>query len=552
MSSRKQLPAAVPVGYKAGKESDARVVAEGDEGAAGEAVVSRSPRAFTTGSRGGQSWVEQGGYSLRAQAEARRAAARERGGESPLPARAVAAPVEAPLPSPEPVKKGSAVRSPSLPQPKRERVEVALPAPGSVVPGEEVVAGEGAAPKLAVVDDEPVLPSPVLPQSRVDEPVLPGLTRAPRVEVVEPEPEPEGVEPEVVPVAPTLPTRGRLESHLRRPVSTPGQFVQADSDWDAAEDDVALERKERALDDVAARGLRLTGRDVEIIRFLARYRYAAHHQVARYVGTSEKAASIRLHKLAAAKLMAKKEITHGRSVWTPTKNALAIADVDLPAVRVSDISFSTMAHELGLVNLGIELEIGGENVLEEDEWPKYNRIDEDAEYSDDDDDPDRPAGRLPGERVLTTRQIRSGQARWRKDVPREEIMREYEQRMRDWRPGDPSPELLPGNEGMFLMYHDEYGDHPPDMVVMRDRADDGSPGSIAIELELSHKPERELIRILKNFKESVLFDKLYYFCHKKSVAMSLVRVNEREVGIPESKFRVMRYVPTKSKDPFWG
>lgn len=485
-------------------------------------------KAFTTQARGGTSWAAaSGGLSLRKQREAQLAAEREQeqvavprpgGAAVPAPAPSTApAPsaTPAPAPAPAPMKKEGSLPGRAVPVAApgaaggRGKGGAAVPAPSPVSAdsGEEATQGETGglpAPKRAASSGEVVEDSTATP-SRI-------VTPAPK------------------------------KVFIPTPQSTPDSFVGVADDWEEVEEEEVNERRVRAMSAASKRGIRITPRDIVIIRFLARYRYAAHHQVARYIGTSEKATSIRLHKLAEGKIVHKVEITHGRNVWTPTADGIAIADVDMPFIRPQDIALSTMAHELGLVNLGIELELGGDNVLQEDGWPHLNRYDEDS---------DEP---LPGERVLTTREIKQASMRFRKGTNRYEIMAEYKARMDAWDPseGYPSPELLPGNEGMFVMYSDEYGDHLPDMVVMRDREADGSPRSVAIELELSRKPEKDLIRILQNFKESLLFDKLYYFCHKKSVATALMRVNKREVGIPDENFKVLRYFPTKSKDPFWG
>lgn len=516
---------AVPVGRQVPAPAPRRK----GEGVPAPAPTKREPtaKAFTTTARGGTSWAAaSGGLSLRKQREAQLAAEREEAqteGVVPVPRPGgSAAPVPSPSPSPAP--------APAPVSSKRRGV-----LPGRAVPVASPGAGMGRGAAVPVPAPAVSVPSPVSADSGEEAGGLPAPKRAAGSEGVE-------LVGESAPAPSRLVTPAPKKVFIPTPQSTPDSFVGVADDWDEVEEEEVNERRARAMSAASKRGVRITPRDIVIIRFLARYRYAAHHQVARYIGTSEKATSIRLHKLAEGKIVHKVEITHGRNVWTPTADGIAIADVDMPSIRPQDIALSTMAHELGLVNLGIELELGGDNVLQEEGWPHLNRFDEDS---------DEP---LPGERVLTTREIKQASMRFRKGTNRYEIMAEYKARMDAWDPseGYPSPELLPGNEGMFVMYSDEYGDHLPDMVVMRDREADGSPRSIAIELELSRKPERDLIRILQNFKESLLFDKLYYFCHKKSVATALMRVNKREVGIPDENFKVLRYFPTKSKDPFWG
>lgn len=395
-------------------------------------------------------------------------------------------------------------------------------------PSEEVVGVEG----VKVVEGED---SQDIGVQVEDEYVSSPLVEADEVEMVEGE---EEVEVERVEVRP------RREKSAPAPRDT--ALIEVDEDWESEPDDAALAYRDDVMDTVSKRGLRIVPRDLEIIRFLARYRYAQSVQVARLVKTSDKAAGIRLSKLHKAGLIRKEEITRGQVIWTPLKSGLAIADVDFPALHAGKISIVTMGHELGLANIGVELEIGGDNILNEDGWPFYNRYSLMSNDSLEDED------MLLGENVLTTREIRSGQTRWNANKDRETLIGERDDLLALWEPGERSPETNPDNAFMFAMYSANYGDHIPDMVVARDRNADGSPNSIGIELELSPKPVREWVRILSNYAESNMFGKVYYYTTKKSIADTLKRVNRQEVGLTDEQFKVLRYRPRREGLPFWG
>lgn len=322
----------------------------------------------------------------------------------------------------------------------------------------------------------------------------------------------------------------------------PSSFVES-GDWGEQETAVEAELERGRKYWSGGSGFRVTQRDVEILRFLGRYRYAQSSQVARFVQTSPKAAQIRLSKMGKVGLVRREDVTQGQSVWTPTAGGLAVADLDVRVIGEGQISYVTMAHTLGLVNIGIELELGGANLLAEPGWPFLNRVGSDGEP-------------VQGERVLTEREISSGQRRWKKEKDRGQLRSEVSAALRQWEAaGDlsvTSPELLPGNEGMFVLYSTAQatlsgaGEHVPDMVIARPRAADGSPQSIAVELELAPKPSAEWKRILRAFANSEMFGRLVYFTHKASIAEALTKINAEDVGMPPERFAVRKYVPVST------
>lgn len=296
-------------------------------------------------------------------------------------------------------------------------------------------------------------------------------------------------------------------------------------------------------------GFHLTERDILIIRFLARYRYAYNFQIARLCDTSPKAINIRLRKLAERGFIKKKTVTGAQHIWLSTKAGNLVADVDLPAIKDGQLSWVTVAHTLGLVNIGVELEIGGDNLLKEVEWPLYNKR-------------DRKGNPVIGERVLTEKEIRQGQQKWRMNRTTAEMRDMVEAAVVDTgnayvneATGEISypdaPELLEGNEGLYVVYGTL--EHIPDMVIQRGRDADGKPVNIAIELELNQKTTEDWKRILRTYRDyGSMYDKVIYFTHKRSIYNLLNKINQEDIGLPPEKFMIRQYVPKNDREPFWG
>lgn len=287
----------------------------------------------------------------------------------------------------------------------------------------------------------------------------------------------------------------------------------------------------------AGSSLRVMPRDVEIVRLLARFRYGNDVQVARYVGASPKSVVQRLRRLAKAGFLRQDKITHGQILWTPTSAGMSMADVDFRPISEGGISMVTMAHTLGVLNVAVELETGQDNVLSFDPWPTINRR-------------DALGRKVQGETLISEREVKTAIGRWNYDsmLANQSVDSLFGAQYSEWEQGGRqglSPELIPGNEGFFQVQG-----HLPDLVVARPRAADGSPRSVAVEMELSPKPVDEWRRVLSLFRMSNIYDRVVYFTHKRNIAAGLTRVaTELELG---ERFEVKHYEPRNQSLPFWG
>lgn len=420
---------------------------------------------------------------------------------------------------------------------------VALPASGPNVslPGIESLPREPVVQNPVPVSDE-VAPEPLVVQEQPVQEQEPEL----------PVQEYESAESEVE-IVPELPTRRVAPAGAGRPKkgeapkNVQGPLLVVDEGFD--DDNPAFGDSGTKREDVdyafSSRNIRITPRDLDMIAFLARFRYAQGVQIARYVGSSRKSVDQRLTKLGKAGLLRREDISQGQGLWTPTAMGLAASDMDFAAIGSGKISPVTLAHTLGLVNLAISLEKGYENILGLADFGEMNRV--------------NSAGVLvPGETLVSEREIRQSQARWKSYMVRTDMERAYMRALEDWRAGDvslPSPEFEVGNEAMFILWATRAGrsDHIPDMVVTKPREFDGSPASLAIELELSVKPMKEWRRIMSTFAEdNSLYSHVHYFTHKKNIAQGLTDVAKSVGLVEQGRFTVHSYKPANGGKPFWG
>jgi hypothetical protein len=297
-----------------------------------------------------------------------------------------------------------------------------------------------------------------------------------------------------------------------------------------------------------SKAFHLTTRDIIMMRFLARYRYAYTDQLARLVDSMPRTVSARLRVLEKRGFVHRQAVTERQYLWTTRKAGNLIVDINFPEIRKGSLSYATIAHTIGLANLGVELEreAGGKDLLGEgknlNSWVMPENRWKLGIWG-------NPEGKVTGEMTVTEREIRQGQLRWRGGRSSKE--------MRDLvslaaSTGEAS-ELEEGQEGLFVIYGagGKGGEHIPDLVVARDRDEDGKPQHLAIELELTPKSTADWRKILRNYRDNgEMYSKVYYFTHKRSISTALHKVNE-EVGLGD-RLVVRKYVPMNSAMPFWG
>lgn len=120
----------------------------------------------------------------------------------------------------------------------------------------------------------------------------------------------------------------------------------------------------RAHRRLAARPLRLGERDLALLRWLARHRFATAAQVGERFAIGRNRCARRLGQLAAAGYVERREPFRAPSVYFVTRSGLKLAESELPPAR---LDVRTYRHDLGVVSLAVEFELAGLRTVTERE-----------------------------------------------------------------------------------------------------------------------------------------------------------------------------------------
>lgn len=269
-------------------------------------------------------------------------------------------------------------------------------------------------------------------------------------------------------------------------------------------------------------------KDLEVLQFLAKFKYATARQLSNLSGVVEKTALGRLQRLQGKGLVESVVLWGSSRVWVLTSAGMLLSGFDLPLVRGEKVSFANVGHQFVVNHVASNLWGGGVNVLGLDVFPRRGRVDSSG------------VARF-GEVVVSETEIQSSFSKMRllqkSEVYRPLVVGSIDRAFRNWEleggRGD-SPEFLHGNEYMWklfppfnlgLVYHD------PDLVVARPRARDGKPRSIAVEVELNSKESHRYLKTLLAYKaDKRLFAKVIWVCNNLQSAKSLESLS-KEIGL---------------------
>ena len=247
-------------------------------------------------------------------------------------------------------------------------------------------------------------------------------------------------------------------------------------------------------------GMRVTERDIEILSFLGRYRAATVNQIARHVDSSLYAIRNRLPRMHKEGMLAWSFTGQAKpKVWTVTDTGLKVAGLNLSAPT---ISWGTLRHTLGLVDLGSTFELAGERVITEREIRAALRYTPTA----------RMKTAIDLHRALDEMSLST-------DVDTHEIATTH------------YTLPVPGKN---------YG-HIPDMVVVRAPFENGASGSIAVELELNRKTLSEWRNIITAYRDTPHFAQAVYYVVDAEIERALRGVIHA-LGA-EHRISVIRFEP---------
>ena len=269
--------------------------------------------------------------------------------------------------------------------------------------------------------------------------------------------------------------------------------------------------------------------DAVVLRLIRRMRVVSPGVVANILGSDRVATGERwLSRMAAAGHV---EAIYGGG-WVLSAPSLLMMGGDLKYEHVTPTKFSThmLMHSMVVNHVAACVWGGTLNVLGADEWPLRGRVDPVS------------GGLSVGCGFVTEREMNRSKYHLlgKATATREEVVRVLGAARVDafseWAAnggaasGVLSPELRAGNEHMFIPLRDPQLDaisfHLPDLVVPRLRGEDGSARSIAVEVELGHKPDsfRESLAAYADAGGRSMFESVVWVCLRRRTMNTLERI----------------------------
>lgn len=272
----------------------------------------------------------------------------------------------------------------------------------------------------------------------------------------------------------------------------------------------------RALEgkDAYKKGARSTFglKEQDTLQFLAMFRYATASHISRMFSEPHTTAARRLQKLRSYGLVMNKVIFGTEELWVLTDAGMLLSGMELVRTTDARMTFSMFPHQFTVNNTAAHLWGAGVNVLGLADYPQYNKT--------------NLQGRsVPGESLVSELEIQSAFTKQRAfgaaHVFRPQIIEQIDAAFRKWENAGgvefgQSPEMHEGNEYMWTILPPtvhRHAYHVPDLVVKRERNADGSPNSIAVEIEIYNKPQSSYERTLRAYaSDKRIFGKVIWVC----------------------------------------
>lgn len=275
-------------------------------------------------------------------------------------------------------------------------------------------------------------------------------------------------------------------------------------------------------------------RDREVLNLVARLKYMSTMQISRALNVAPSyvlklMSGLRLRRLVFCPVSP----YDGQSLWALTSLGLAMSDYDVPIGTKDSISLQMVGHTTGVNNALAWIYAGTVDVLHEGDegvFPRATRVALNGNVE-------------LGEDFVSETQIRSSFQKHRGIGDTKEqyggVVRAAKlNKFRVWEDrvarGErvASPEFLLGNEFMWALFPNPrlgFGEHFPDGVVPRERAADGSPRSVAIEVELNAKSHDAYVKTHRAYAaDKDIFGKVVWICPNRSTANRIMGAAEEE------------------------
>lgn len=285
-------------------------------------------------------------------------------------------------------------------------------------------------------------------------------------------------------------------------------------------------------DDMLRRGskLRFSEMDRDVLQFLAKFRYVKDEHLAIAFNRAPSTMYSRLKKLRSQGLVLDKKVYGSRPIWFLTEAGMLLSGFDVARVTEGKMSTMMFPHQFTVNHVAANVWGANVNVLNLDDFPLRNRVD---------------AKGVPifGERLIGEVEIQSSFGRMKMfdkaEVFVPELKANVDRAFEKWEKAGgvkfgESPEFQMGNEYMWALLPPaslRKAYHIPDLVVMRPRNEDGSPESIAVEVEINNKDTESYEKVLRAYRaDDKIFKKVVWVCKSVGPARKLENV-AKNIGL---------------------
>lgn len=287
--------------------------------------------------------------------------------------------------------------------------------------------------------------------------------------------------------------------------------------------------------------------------FLSKFRHVSTRIISHLFNETEQTTKARLATMRDRGLVYNKEIwspAGNTDLWYATKTGTWLMGYDLDSASSKTLNYTVLPHYFVIAHHAAMLINGTLNVLNEKNFPQHNRIDNEGNPT-------------QGEQLVAEVEIRSSFAKqqgWgqKKEEYSPRLRAQIRREFREWMEAGglnfgPSPEFYHGNEWMWALLPDRENNlynlsfHMPDLVVKRERNPDGSPNSIAIEVELGQKGQDSIARTLDAYAEDkIIYKQVIWVVQNRSVAKNILKADENGPNLVRNGR--MKILPIYTKD----
>lgn len=286
-------------------------------------------------------------------------------------------------------------------------------------------------------------------------------------------------------------------------------------------------------------------KEQDTLRFLAMFRYATPSHIARMFSEPRATTVNRLNKLRSHGLIINRAIFGTEDLWILTDAGMLLSGLELVRTTDARMTFSMFPHQFTVNNTAAHLWGAGVNVLGDEEYPRYNKTNLRGEP-------------IPGEQLVSELEIQSTFTKQRAfgaaHIFRPQIIGQINTAFDKWEDAGgvgfgQSPEMHQGNEYMWTLLPPtvhRHAYHVPDLVVKRDRNPDGSPNSLAVEIEIYNKPQESYDRTLRAYAaDTRLYKQVVWVCKGVGSAKKLEKAAKKTGLLQEDRIRI---VPILTED----